>query len=77
MAKAGCLREENLSFINNYMAKVTYVREENLSFINNYMAKVIYACERRTLVLLIIIWLKSSMPERGEHLRIRIRIIGF
>jgi hypothetical protein len=49
------------------MAKVSYVREENLSFINNYMAKVIYACERRTLVLLIIIWLKSSMPERGEH----------
>ena len=48
------------------MAKVTYVREENLSFINNYMAKVIYAWERRTLGLLIIIWLRSSMSESGE-----------
>ena len=31
-----CLREENLSFINNYMANIC-LREENLSFINNYM----------------------------------------
>ena len=61
-----CLREENLSFINNYMAKVIYVREENLSFINNYMDKVTYVWERRTLVLLIITWLRSSMSERGE-----------
>ena len=57
------------SDINNYMAKITYVwclREENLSFINNYMAKVIYVWERRTLVLLIITWLRSPMSERGE-----------
>ena len=44
------MREENLRFINNYMAKITYVWEENLSFINNYMAKVTYVWERRTLV---------------------------
>ena len=45
---------------------VIYVREENLSFINNYMDKVTYVWERRTLGLLIITWLRSSMSERGE-----------
>ena len=40
--------------------------EENLSLINNYMAKIIYVWERRTLGLLIITWLRSSMSERGE-----------
>jgi hypothetical protein len=31
------------------------------------MAKVIYVWERRTLGLLIITWLRSSMSDRGEH----------
>jgi hypothetical protein len=47
------------------MAKLTYVREENISFIDKYMANVIYACERRTLGLLIITWLKSAMLILG------------
>jgi hypothetical protein len=67
MAKVTYVREENLSFINNYMAKVIYAWERRtLGFINNYMAKVIYAWERRTLVLLIITWLRAPMSERGE-----------